>query len=59
MAKYIRCTDVGVDCDFEARADTLNELMEKCSAHARSAHNMTEIPDDLKERVLAAIRDVS
>jgi predicted small metal-binding protein len=59
MAKYIRCKDVGVDCDFEARADTMDELMMKCAAHAKSAHNMTEIPDDLKEKVVAAIRDIS
>ena len=26
MAKVVNCRDVGVDCDFEARAETEEEL---------------------------------
>jgi predicted small metal-binding protein len=42
MAKvyFISCRDVGVDCDFEARAATLDELMELCADHGASAHDM-------------------
>lgn len=55
--KIINCRTVGVDCDFEARGETDEEVMQKCAEHARTAHNMTEIPPDLQAKVRAAIRD--
>ena len=58
MAKSIKCLDVGVDCDFEARAETEEELMKKVAEHARTKHNITEIPSELVQKVKAAIRDV-
>lgn len=57
MAKVIRCRDVGVDCDFEARGQDVQEVLEKCEEHARSAHGMQEIPAELVAKVKAAIRD--
>jgi predicted small metal-binding protein len=57
MAKVIRCRDVGVDCDFEARGETEQEVMQKCAEHAKSAHNMSEIPPDLAAKVRGAMRD--
>lgn len=58
MAKSIKCLDVGVDCAFEARAETEAELMKKIAEHARTKHNITEIPPELVQKVKAAIRDV-
>jgi predicted small metal-binding protein len=57
MAKTINCRDVGVDCDFQASAETVDELMEKTAAHAREAHGMNEIPPELAAKVQGAIRD--
>ncbi len=57
MAKVIRCREVGVDCDFEARGETVEEVMQKCAEHARKDHNMTEIPPELAAKVRAAMRD--
>ena len=56
MAKVVSCREVGVDCDFVARAETENELLEKCVEHARTAHNMQEIPPELVAKVRASIR---
>ena len=58
MAKAVNCRDVGMDCDFEASANTVEELMKKCAEHARTGHGMTEIPPDLVAKVQGAIRDV-
>ena len=58
MAKSISCRDVGVDCDFQASAETVEELLKKCQEHARSAHGITEIPMELVAKVQAAIKDV-
>lgn len=57
MAKIIRCRDVGVDCDFEARGETEQEIMKKAAEHAKSAHNMDEIPPELVAKVRSAIHD--
>jgi predicted small metal-binding protein len=48
---------VGVDCDFKASAETVDELMQKTAAHAREAHGMNEIPPELAAKVQSAIRD--
>ena len=58
MAKAISCRDVGVDCDFEARGETAEEVMRKCAEHAREAHGMTEIPPELSAQVAGAMKDV-
>jgi predicted small metal-binding protein len=58
MAKSISCKDVGMDCDFTAKADTLEELMQAASAHAKEAHGLDSIPAELLPAVQAAVRDV-
>jgi predicted small metal-binding protein len=47
-----------MDCDFKAQAETMEELMEKCSEHAKSDHGIDEIPTELAQKVMAAVRDV-
>ena len=57
MAKVLRCRDVGVDCDFVARGQTEQEILKQCQEHARSAHDMNEIPPELAVKLKSAIRD--
>ncbi len=57
MAKVLRCRDVGIDCDFEARGVNEEEILEKTREHARRIHGMEEIPAALATKVLAAIHD--
>ena len=57
MAKVVSCRDVGVDCDFVAKGETEQDILQQCTEHARSAHNMTEIPAELVDKVRDAIRD--
>ena len=57
MAKVINCRDVGVDCDFEARAETEEELFQILTEHAKNDHGMEGIPPELVEKVRAAIRE--
>jgi len=58
MAKELRCRDVGMNCDFETRGNTEEEVLQHAAAHARSAHEITEMPPDLAAKVRAAIRTV-
>jgi predicted small metal-binding protein len=55
--KTITCRDVGVDCDFKASGETVEEVLQKCGEHARSEHGMSEIPAELAQKVRAAIRE--
>jgi predicted small metal-binding protein len=57
MSKVVRCREVGVDCDFEARAETEQEVLQQCAEHAKSAHGMDQIPADLAAKVPASIHD--
>lgn len=58
MAKELKCGDVGLDCDFVARADTQEQLLKKVVVHAAEAHGITEITPDLHAKVTSVIRDV-
>jgi predicted small metal-binding protein len=57
MAKVLRCRDVGMDCDFVARADSEEEILKKAAEHAAAKHDMKEIPEEVLSQVRAAIRD--
>jgi predicted small metal-binding protein len=57
MAKVLRCSDVGFECDGVIRAETEEELLKQAAEHAREAHNLQKISDDIVEKVRAAIRD--
>lgn len=58
MAKQLRCRDVGLNCDFEARGNTEEDVLQQASTHARTAHQITEMPPELAAKVRAAIRTV-
>lgn len=57
MAKIVLCREVGVDCDFEARGETEQEVLDKCAEHGRTAHGIAVLPPELAEKVRAAIRE--
>jgi predicted small metal-binding protein len=57
MAKTVSCRDVGMDCDFVAKGETNEDIMQQAAEHARTAHNMAEIPPEVVDKVRGAIRD--
>jgi predicted small metal-binding protein len=57
MAKTMSCRDVGVDCDFQAKGETEEEVLQKVGEHASSVHGFTEIPPALLDKVKGAIKD--
>jgi predicted small metal-binding protein len=58
MAKELRCRDVGLNCDFQTRADTEEEVLRQAATHARTDHQITNMPPELAAKVRAAIRTV-
>ena len=55
--KSIRCRDVGVDCDYEARGETVEDVLRQCIEHAKAEHGMDQIPPELAAKVRAAIKE--
>ncbi|MBN1676943.1 MAG: DUF1059 domain-containing protein [Candidatus Thermoplasmatota archaeon] len=51
-----RCRDIGLECDFEAKAWTRGSLIKKIKLHATEAHDMHEIQSDLLDKIMKAIR---
>ena len=57
MAKVLKCKDVGMDCDFVARGETEEEVLQQAAKHAGTTHGMTEMSDEIVAKVRAAIHD--
>ena len=56
QSKHLRCRDVGLDCDYEVRGRSEDEVLQRAAAHAQRDHGIQEITPDLESRVRAAIR---
>lgn len=56
MTKVFRCSDVVKTCDFVARGETEEEVLQKAAEHGKSAHNM-EITKEVEDTVRKLIRE--
>ncbi|MFZ0293467.1 MAG: DUF1059 domain-containing protein [Candidatus Sulfotelmatobacter sp.] len=57
MTKVLRCNDVVGSCDFVARGESEQDILQQAAEHARSAHQVNEVTPELAEKVRSAIRD--
>ncbi len=58
MPKVLRCSEVGAsDCSFEARGETVEEIMQQVAKHAKEDHGMDQIPEELILKAQSAIHD--
>ena len=60
MGRMLSCRDAGMDCDFVARGETDDEVMETGAAHGKRYHGMTdEMLNDpnLQQRMRGMIHD--
>jgi predicted small metal-binding protein len=58
MAGYkFKCKDIGMKCDFEVKgASSRDEVMQLVGVHAKMAHNMESVPQDVQSKVSSAIK---
>lgn len=52
----LRCSDVGLKCDYVAKGHTMDELMEKANKHSAEVHHKTEYSDEEMKGIEAAIK---
>lgn len=56
--KDFHCRDAGMSCDYVARGNSNQEILDQAAEHARQAHNMTITPE-LARKVEGLIHDES
>jgi predicted small metal-binding protein len=57
-AKKFVCADIGMKCDYQTTANTTEELMPKIAAHAKSAHGMMTVPDEIMTKIKSVIKEI-
>ena len=58
MAMEIGCFDLGVYCDFKARAESLEDLVQIVTVHARERHDLEELSADMVQMIGERARDI-
>jgi len=58
MKKLFCCTDLGIDCGWEGSAETVEDLLKKVAEHAMSVHNMKELNESMRLKIIGKMRDV-
>ena len=63
--KTLSCRDMGVDCDFVAKADTIEETVKIATDHAMEAHaekivemSKTMSQDEMIKAMMSAVKDM-
>jgi predicted small metal-binding protein len=54
----INCRDVGVDCEFSTRANTVEQVIEQCADHGREQHGMKSFPPEFYAKMRACLHEV-
>ena len=57
MTNVINCSDMGSDCTFVARGETVDEVMEIGAAHGKEVHDIEELSPEMIKMVESLIRD--
>lgn len=57
--KQFSCGDVVPNCNATFGAETESDLMTLVAVHARDAHHLDPVPDDVVLQVRGSIRDVA
>ena len=57
MVKVINCSDMGSDCTFVARGETLEEVMAVGAEHGKEVHGIDELTPEMIKMVESLIQD--
>lgn len=56
MPYAFECSAVIPGCDWRVVRDTQEDTVDEIDRHAREAHRLAEVPDELTNKVLASIQ---
>jgi len=57
MTKTLKCGDLMPGCDFVAQGESEEDILRQAAAHAKQAHGIDEVTDELVAQVRAKISD--
>jgi predicted small metal-binding protein len=57
MTKTLKCGDVVPGCKAEFRGSSEQEVLQQAAEHAKTSHNLVNIPPEVLAKVKSAIRD--
>jgi len=57
MGKVFRCGDLVSGCKAVFRGDSEEGILRQLAEHSKSAHNISEIPRNLRKKIHRLIRD--
>ncbi len=55
MQRELRCSDLGMKCDWKVQASSDEEVLRKAAAHAAQAHQLRKIEEPMLSQVKKAI----
>ncbi len=55
MARELRCSDLGMKCNWSVKAETDEEVLKKATAHAAQVHHLSKIDEPLLQKARSAI----
>lgn len=56
MSKVLKCGDLMPGCDFQARGETEDEILQQAAEHAKEVHGIDPTPE-LVEQVKSVITE--
>lgn len=57
MRKKLECGSIVPGCNFVAHGENEDDIMAKAAEHARTAHGVDHMSEQLKAKVKASIKD--
>lgn len=58
MRKTVRCTDIGLVCDYIAISESEDELLNKMAEHAAAEHDIPKISAHIKDKLEQSIKTI-
>lgn len=55
MTLTVKCRDVGFDCEGVVTAETEEALLTQVAEHAKSAHGVEEVTDEMVDKVKSVV----
>jgi len=56
VAFKLKCADLGMNCNWEGTANSMDELTKMAGKHAMETHKMTSMPPEMMAKVQAAVK---
>ena len=54
----IHCRDAGVDCDYQTRGSSKEDVLRRCAEHATANHGMKAFGPELYAKMRACMKEI-